>query len=424
VFGFVYLAVFTFVGLGVQSLEADHLVALFFGCGLGSYYLSGDPGRVWRIVPVAFALPLLKSVGMLLAIFLVVSVAFDQLLFAHRRAAWRTVVLLLVIPFAANATWKAHVSSLGAPVTFKLDVSVQKLSAAFSRSGATAEDRLTIERFAHAVTNQAVGALAVLPEADVWARGFTLQQWTGLFAAIVLILSVVHRRNGRLRQLLVAVGWLCAFAIAFSGGLLVMYLFSFGPYEGTRLASYSRYMGIVVLGVSTVLLAWAIVGTTEEAWRGGLSRVVIGGMVFTMASLTAPEAYRFMQSGAVSMPMMRRQIRRITRPAIKSTPQNARVYVLAFGSKGLAGYIARYELAPRVTNRGCFDIGSPRSPDDVWTCAMSVDQMRDVLRAYDYVVLGPVDETFWREFGSLFAGRRDATLFEVEKAGDIQLVAR
>jgi len=75
-------------------------------------------------------------------------------------------------------------------------------------------------------------------------------------------------------------------------------------------------------------------------------------------------------------------------------------------------------------NKGCFDIGSQRFPDDVWTCAMSVDQMRDVLRDYDFVLLGPVDEIFWREFGVLFAGRRDSTFFEVDKSGVVQLVAR
>ena len=243
-------------------------------------------------------------------------------------------------------------------------------------------------------------------------------------AGSVLILCIVHWKSGGLRRLLLAVGWLCALGVAFSVGLLVMYLFSFGPYEGTRLASYSRYMGILVLSILTVILAWALSGIDQERWRGSLSRLVTGGLVVTMACLTVPEAYQFFQAGPASMSPLRRQIRRLTRPAIKSTSPNARIYVLAFGSKGLAGYIARYELAPRVVNKGCFEIGSRRFPDDEWTCAVSVDQIRDVLREYDFVLLGPVDDIFWGEFGSLFAGRRDSTLFEVDKSGIVQLVAR
>ena len=423
VFGFVYLAVFTFVDHGFQNLNVDHLLALFFGCGLGSYYLSTDPDRVWRVVPVAFALPLLKSAGMLLAIFLVLSVAFDQLLFNGRRALG-ALLILAAMPFVANATWKAHVSSLDAGMTFKVNVSASELTAAFSGARATADQRLTIERFSGALGKQVIGALSALSEAAVWARGWTLQQWASLFAGIVVILCIVHWKSGGQRRLLLAVGWLCALAVAYSVGLLVMYLFSFGPYEGTRLASYSRYMGILVLSILTVILAWALSGIDEERWRGSLSRLVTGGLVVTMACLTVPEAYQFFQTGPASMFPLRRQIRRLTRPAIKSTPPNARIYVLAFGSKGLAGYIARYELAPRVVNKGCFEIGTRRFPDDEWTCAMSVDQIRDVLREYDFVLLGPVDEIFWREFGSLFAGRRDSTLFEVDKGGVVQLVAR
>jgi len=296
VFGFVYLAVFTFVEHGFQNLAVDHLLALVFGCALGSYYLSSDPDRVWRVVPVAFALPLLKSVGMLLAVFLVLSVAFDQLLFNGRRALG-ALLMLTAMPFVANATWKTHVSSLDAGVTFKLHVSVSELTAAFSGGRATADQRFTIQRFTGALGEQVVGSSSALSEAPVWARGWTLQQWAWLFAWSVVVLCIVHWKSGCLRRLLLAVASLCALTVAFSVGLLVMYLFSFGPYEGTRLASYSRYMGTIVLSTLTVILAWVLSGIPQERWRGSLSRLVIGVLVFAMAGLTAPEAYHFFRPG-------------------------------------------------------------------------------------------------------------------------------
>ena len=421
VFVFIYFAVFTFVGAGFQGLEVDHLVALLFGCALGSYYLSDDPQRVWRVVPVLFVLPLVKSVGLLVAIFLALAVIIDQLLFATRRVAWATLFLVAAAPVAANASWKMHVAALGAPQTFRIDIRAAGLADALS-SDATERERVTVARFRTALVNEPIGPIPSMRTIPFARPVFSAWGWTLLYAvAVVVLLMVLWRTEWRWRVLF-SVGWLALFAGVFCFGLLAMYLFSFGEYEGTRLASFARYLGIPLLGMWCVALAWAMAGTALPNWRGPVSSGVIVAMTVAMAALTGDEAYRLLTSGPVPVPPARREARKFTRAAIRATAPTSRVYVVAFGSQGLAGYIARYELAPRVTNRGCFGLGSPRFDGDVWTCAKTVAEVEQLFREYDYVLLGAVDDRFWKEFGVLFGPGKQSSLFAVDLKDGFRLI--
>jgi hypothetical protein len=247
-----------------------------------------------------------------------------------------------------------------------------------------------------------------------------MRGWMTLLAIVGGLLLVVLTRADR-RRFLASAAVLSAMISAFSVGLLVMYLFSFGPYEGPRLASYGRYMGIVLLAVWASLLGWAAVGADYPGWRGAPSKLLAVLMAAGMAACASEMAPRLLEEGPERVEPIRRQVRLFTRQAIRGTPEDARIYILAFGSNGLAGYVARYELAPRVTNRGCFGLGSPRFEGDVWTCPTTVDQMRQLLRDYDFVLLGEVDERFWQEFGVLFTERAATRLFVVDKRNGIRL---
>jgi hypothetical protein len=422
VFVFFYFAVFTFVGAGFQGLEVDHLVALLFGCALGSYYLSDDGERVWRVIPVLFVLPLVKSVGMLVALFLALAVILDQLLFTTRRVAWVVLLLIAAAPIAANASWNMHVAALRAQPTFRIDMSPASVAAALSSSTASERQRVTVTRFKGALVNEPIGPIPSVRTIPFARPVLAAPGWALLFALVVLVLLMTLWKTEWRWQFVFSVGWLGVFVFVFCFGLLAMYLFSFGEYEGTRLASFSRYLGIPLLGIWCVALAWAMAGTALPNWRGRVSRSVIVAMAVCMAALTGDEAYRLVASGPVPVPPVRREARKFTRPAIRETDQTSRVYVVAFGSQGLAGYIARYELAPRVTNRGCFGLGSPRFDGDVWTCPKTIAEVEQLFREYDYVLLGAVDDKFWEEFGVLFGKERQSSLFAVDQKDGFRLV--
>jgi hypothetical protein len=183
-------------------------------------------------------------------------------------------------------------------------------------------------------------------------------------------------------------------------------------------------MGIVVLAGWMVLAGWAVGGTGLTGWRGTTAKSVLAMILLIMGSATTALPLRLAADGPTPASGDRAAVRQFTQRAVRLTPPTSRIYVLSFGTKGLTGYIARYELAPRRTNTSCFDVGSRRFEGDVWTCPMSVEDLRTTLQSYDYVVLGTVDATFWEEFGELFGGRAEGSLFEVMKDGPVTLAAR
>jgi len=73
--------VFFFGGFTLQSIYADHVLAITFGVSIANYYLFSENTRL-RIVyfiPVFFFIPLVKHIGFLFAMALVVLIITDQL---------------------------------------------------------------------------------------------------------------------------------------------------------------------------------------------------------------------------------------------------------------------------------------------------------------------------------------------------------
>ena len=89
------------------------------------------------------------------------------------------------------------------------------------------------------------------------------------------------------------------------------------------------------------------------------------------------------------------------RPA--ETTKGARTYVLWNGTVGFQYDISMYGLSRRGVNGDCFSIGPRRNESDVWTCEKDLVRFQQELSAFDFLLLGKVDQPFIDTFGSLFA---------------------
>ena len=422
-FAFGYFGLFAFAK-GIQSMDVDHLVALFFGCGLGSYFLSRDAGRVARLVPVVFALPLLKNVGLLLAVFMVCAAIADQLLTGRPSRRQMVVILLLAIaPFAASRTWSRHVKALRTPATFSLEISAGSVRNSFSADRSSARDRATIAAFRRALTTTPVGPLRVSQEIglrkfklpNLNGAGLTVAAWALVFGLVAAtLLAVQPDRLARVRMLSSSF-WLAACGVCYAFGLLVLYLYSFSEYEGVRLASFARYFGILFLGVGLIVLAWALSGSRNGGWRGAVCKGVVAGLAVGMAYEAPEAAVLFALEPSPNIRDQRRHIQQVLRPALSRAGRGNRVFMVWQGSTGFELYAGRYEAVPVATNLGCWSLGSPRFAGDVWTCRLSPDQWAAMLENFEFVVLGRTDQAFWDDYGGLFKGSRNAAVYKVVK---------
>ena len=432
---FGYFSLYTF-SHGLQSLDVDHIVGLFFGCGLGSYFLSRDPDRLTRLIPVAFALPLLKSVGLLLAIFMVGAAITDRLLSGHPSRRQMIVMLLLVLaPITASQTWSRHVKSLNAAPTFPMKISVSGIRDSFSAARSSDRDRATIDAYRAALTSTVVSPRrnngpfeAVLRAVGLghWnGTGLSARTWAILFGLFALAIVAVQPDRSSVQRGLSWIAWLALCGVCYAFGLLVLYLYSFAEYEGVRLASFGRYFGIFFLAAGLTVFTWALEATSRGARRSAVSQFMVAGLVLLMVYSAPNAALRFIWVGPSGLTEVRSQVRTALQPAVTRTQTTDRVFTIWQGSTGFEFYVGRYELAPRVTNTGCWSVGTPRFEGDVWTCPKSPEQLRRMLENFDVLVLGRVDEKFWAEFGELFPTGGRGRVFRVAKATgphQIQLV--
>ncbi len=427
---FGYAALWTFSS-GSQSLLVDPLVALLFGCGAGAYFLASDTGRVVRVVPVLVALPLLKSVGLMLALFFAFMVANDVVL---RLRPWRrtlaVVVVLIALPLVTSSSWRAHVERLDAPETLPVRArSTQEILRAFSNEASPVQ-RQTRERFAAALATETVGANemgvhAVMANYGLVTYrngGLSAREWAVAYAIVLLLIGVgIADQRDRLR-FVISQAWLAICACAYVAGLLGLYLFAFTENEGPSLAGMGRYLGILGLGAACVLFAWGL-RTAGASARGLLAAAACAVMVAGFGYTMSADGIRFAQYGGVGETEDRRRVWAVLDPLVGRLDPSSRVYLIWEGTNGLEFFTSRYELAPRLSNRACWSLGQSRYEGDLWTCGGDAATWRQQLaQGFDHVLLAHVDDRFWTEFGALFdtpGGR----LYRVGREGRLELVA-
>ena len=432
-FVFGYFGVFLFAR-GFQALEVDHIVGLFFGCGLGSYVVSRDSGRVARLIPVVMALPLLKHVGLMLAVFIALTVATDQWL-SGRRAPRQLAALLLLAaaPWLVSATWRAHVRTLGVSPTFALPLSVERVANSFSSDRSSERDRVTIAAFRAALGSTAVTGTRLGTRTDSLSDRYapaewsltaaSVRTWAWILVVVAGLAIAIQPDAGAVTRAGAGALWLAASGTCYAFGLLVLYLYSFAEYEAQHLASFGRYFGILFLGIACSLFAWTRRATGSPGLRGGLGAGLLAVLAAGTVIAAPADAVDFWWKGPQRLTPAREDVQRALQPVLQRTGPGDRVYLVWQGTIGFEFFTSRYEIAPRTTNLFCWSLGAvPRFEGDIWTCPVSSAELATRLEDFDYILVADADEPFWQEYGALFDGEGSEILYAVEKSPALRLV--
>jgi len=403
-------------GFPFRTVMVDSLIGLFAGAALAGYFLSEDSRRAaaLRAVPVLFALPLFKPVGTLLGITAGAAIAADLIYRAWRGrasgAAGRgalaglsvllVAALLLLAPAVSSRTWAHRVESRELALTFKTNIPSSRILGSFM-GGATARDKATIAAFARGLFKKTMGKPALPPL--VW---------------VVLLLAgaaFIFFRSGTPERFQIAslqAAMLAGFS-AYSIGLLVLYLHGFSEYEGMKLASFSRYMGLFLLawGASLAGLAVRWLRGKEGKWE---ARPLYAA---AMAALVLA-GWAFIPFQNKNLPI-RQGVARALAPAKEILSPGDKVYLIWQNTTGYEYWMSRYELVPARPSLDPFSIGHKYSDGDAWTQDLSVQDWAALLARNDYLIIGRADAAFRAKYGSLFARDPEscaAGLFKIRAA--------
>ena len=188
-------------------------------------------------------------------------------------------------------------------------------------------------------------------------------------------------------------------------GLLILYNFSFGDYEGPRLASFERYQSIFQIG--WILFNLNYVFQSKFFQNLDFSKFLLKfswiPIFIFIVSLSILKIYidNFTERGQFRVQELHNRIQIFTQEVQKLTEENSKIKVVWQSSNGLEIGIIRYNLIPRFVRGGSF--GTKYNENDVWTNSISKDEFFDDLKQFDYLLLAYTDSNFWSLYGDIFS---------------------
>jgi hypothetical protein len=406
---------------------------MLFGYALAISYV----GNVlqWRLalhVGLAiFMLTLAKDAGTFMAS-LVLVLYVVRLLAAKKlnpeEWSWKRFAILGSIPIlslvASNQSWAALVSARVETPAFQSPIDIGAFFGALQGEGPAYWQEI-LTTFGFGVSNYPIntdGALAI-PQLQLIV----------IFAIVLATFEwLVSRRMGR-RFGLASLGTVTIGAVAYTYGLLVLYLFRFGEYEAVRLASYERYLGTYWAGIAlfvALVAMWLVAGTSSsqtmigaKAKTEGIAELVTAGVI--VLSLFAISPVQKLSEFFASPNAYSGQVRSQFEPVLEQAraagiEPGAKVWIIAQHTSGFEYWVLRYLLMENETNSDSWSIGAKADENDVWTVEKSASEWMEELADYDYVVILEATEVFAEEFAGVFENATDvasSSVFAVEKAG-------
>lgn len=382
-------SLFWIFGLGLHTLWADLLVGFSFGIGLYIYFHISWKNKntaLIAIIPILLYTVQIKQIGMLFSIFSLVIVGVDYLKYGKNKLLTKTFFLIII--FIALVlfewTWKNYLNTQGITRVFKNNLSVTQILSAFNPAFATERQSLTISRFI-----------------DYFFFSHHLSTFWFMVSLLMLGGILTLKKFNKLDLKTMAFGITYLLFVAYSIVLLLLYLFSFSSYEGPRLASIDRYILTYILGVLIFLGGTLLtISAGDKTKKNKIFLIVIAvivilpnaGRILSDFARVSMNTYPSNTAGAISI---------LSKNIKEKTSENSKIYIIWSGGTTDEGVIFSYYLMPRKNNAQCINIKPPMSvatENDIWSCTMSIDQLKQKLSGYDYLFLGKTSEEFSNYF--------------------------
>ncbi len=254
-----------------------------------------------------------------------------------------------------------------------------------------------------------------------------------LFISLTMYLIYKHERDSQRSFTFQAITLLGL--VVYAGMLLFLYLFAFSPFEAQQNASIDRYFGTYYLGLLT-LTVFTLIDYFSK--RKGLDKHLSNfslSLLLVVLLCTIPMS-NFVNNVIFSSGA--NDARRIKRApydneVIKYSnlldSRKDRVYIISQDTTGEDYWILRYDFSPvRVSENFSWSLGTPKSPEDLWTRDIKADGWSQELKQdYTYVYLYKVDDKFINGYGRLFESSSDIkekNIYKIDKTNSVITLKR
>jgi len=185
-------------------------------------------------------------------------------------------------------------------------------------------------------------------------------------------------------------------------GLLFLYNFKFGSYDGIALASFERYTKIFQIGWLLVNINYAllVINTYFPNYRNKLFS--ISTTIFIISFLIIAPVYKINidNNNKYHNSALHKKIEIISDELKKFIKPNDRLFVVWQNSNKLEIMMFIYELFPNMVLGGGF--GEPYGEIDVWTSNFTFEELKKRISTNDFLLVAYYDNKFVKKYKNIF----------------------
>jgi hypothetical protein len=380
---FVIYSYFWIFGLGLHSLWVDTILGFSFGIALYLYFNNEWDNKniaLLATLPIIMFTVQIKQIGILFAMFTLAIIGLDYLKYDKEKPVKKlfTLLLIVLVLIFFEWTWKNHLAAQGISSGFKADITLNKIISALNPLTATERQVTTIKRFfSHFLLEHHLSTFWLMITAILTAGILIKRKTTNLQLGTFILNYII-------------------FAVYLSI-LLLLYMFTFSEYEGTRLASIERYTLTFILGLLVFLTGTLINISSGEKTKKFKIYIILVAVLVTLPNMgrmilditrVGLNTYPSHTAGAINA---------MSKFLIAKTPINSKIYIIWSEGSNDESVIFSYFLMPRVINSECSyvrPVQAIKNENDAWSCLLSLQQFKDKLSGYDYLYVAKSSEEF------------------------------
>jgi hypothetical protein len=347
-----------------------------------------------KLTLTMFILILLKDIGIVLAIIVISISSYNLFLIERESLSTKKSILTalvflsvtLTLVFTLRSSWQSYVLSINSIVNLKhLD-------------------------FLLILQGNFTGNFEPI------TREFLRRVWSGIFldlkifkisilftTIIFSVYSLILIFRMPIRSYFKSIAILIIYLVGLTVFILLhlyLYIIWFGDYEGPRLASFERYVGVYYLSWLIMLIPVSIqqfikVNNAESFIRIRFGLILILIISF-IVSVVLHSKHIFTPSNQIEI---RQEIYASTEVIKKYISTGQKVYFIQQNSLGYEQSLFGYLMRPYDARNWCWSIGEKYYPNDVWTCDR---ELKELVKDYDYLYIYRADEKFWNNSKELF----------------------
>lgn len=411
------------------TIYVDTILGVFMAYVLYSYFLYKEEKVKYISIGLGIiALPLIKSAGTGLAIFIFLIILIDllcyQKIYKTGKANIKKYILILGIIILClllgKYSWDIHLKITNTKEAWNISsITFENITKLLSGEGKEYQYTVVknfIKNFFATPLNISIGSMTSLGMILVY-----------ILYSIFMISTIKKSGIEDSKKYKIVSLMLIICYILYLLSLMVLYIFTYSEYEAVRLASYDRYSYIFLTGMflfNTYVILESFNGIKQDKQTAIILITILAMITSYYVTNRIIHKDNFIETAQE----MRNNYNDITKYKSILT-QKDKIYYISCNSTGFDTHISRFDMIPYRTENvlgvfGSWSLGKPRYEGDIWSADIDIQSWNDILlnQEFTYVYIFKADEIFTQTYGDLFENPEDIknkTLYKVNIENDM-----